>query len=430
MSGIAASDVVPTRGGPARAHALRPLAGLVVQLVLVVLVARAGLRFVGTLPDFRCYWTAGVLMARVQSPYDPQGQTEVQEHYGWNKTTDGEGLYDFQPYYYPPWLGLVCVPLVPLGFGNAQLVWLALNVELVLLAGCWLSALVPGLPRRLPVVATFTFAFTLLALLMGQTSPLVFFLTVLAWRLMDRRQDFAAGCALAALAFKPQLAAPLLLGVAIWSGSQRRWRVLAGGAAGLTVLSLASALLVPDWPLQMLRATRDAPLPTDLFPWIGTTWLLVLKTVGLHSWSLGLGYLAVAVPAAGAVLRLALSRSGTLAELFAVGLLATFFIAPYSQPYDYPILLVPLLVLMGTRLRERAGLALFALVLAGSYLHLIYLGRMHLWWIAATRPAPKVTLFWVPLVLALVWIVSGLPQRRRVEQPRAASCQLEAVASG
>jgi hypothetical protein len=186
----------------------------------------------------------------------------------------------------------------------------------------------------------------------------------------------------------------------------------------LCVLGIVSAWVVPDWPIQMLRAPRQSPLPTDYFPWYGTTWLLVLKTVGLHSWPLWIAYAALAVPFLLAVCKTAVDREGTLPDLFALGALATFFIAPYGQPYDFLILVIPFLVLMGGRLKDGPAALLLVLMIVLPYVHIHYIKSLSLWWIPA-KPAHQVTFFWIPLLLAGVWVASSSRWKARRSLPEA-----------
>src|SRR5207245_2150267 len=101
-----------------------------------------------------------------------------------------------------------------------------------------------------------------------------------------------AGSLLAWLSIKPQLTVVLLLMVFLWAVRHRRWRVLLGIAATLGLLAIASTLVFPGWLVEMVKAPGRTPLPTYYYPWVGTTWFLVLKTLGLHSWWLGGLYLA------------------------------------------------------------------------------------------------------------------------------------------
>src|SRR5262249_43323972 len=156
----------------------------------------------------------------------------------------------------------------------------------------------------------------------------------------------AAGVCLAWLTVKPQLAAVLLFGVLVWLGRQRRWQAVGAFFVTSALLALGSALVLPDWPLRMLNAIRQVPSPTEYYPWIGNAWLLILRSFGLGGPLLGAGYLALALPFLFAVLRTAWKRDGPLANVLSLGALAAFFVAPYARHYDFPVLLVPLVVVL------------------------------------------------------------------------------------
>ncbi len=321
-------------------------------------------------PDYICYWAAGKIVASGHSPYDEALETQIQHERGWNKATDGLGRFDFLPYYYPPWFAAGCALLVPLGFDGAKAAWFALNLEALLLSGYLLRDAVPGLPRSVPPVAVPVFGLSVVALFVGQTSILMLFLLALAWKLMNRGNDHLAGAALACLTTKPQLAAALVLALLLWSARQRRWGVVLGFAVTLAALALLGAWIVPAWPIEMVRAAGRTPPPTAYFPWIGTTWLLALQAAGLHSWGLWGLYLAVALPFLAVLLRAVLDRSRPLDEILSLGLIAPFILAPYGRHYDFPVLLIPVFVLIGRRLSETAGTALLVALLLLPYVNL------------------------------------------------------------
>ena len=99
------------------------LAALTGVAVLLALLGRAVLPADRLFPDFICYWTAGKILASGGSPYDVGLQTRVQQEHGWDRETTGRGTYEFLPYYYPPWFGLLFVPFLPLGYGGARFAW-------------------------------------------------------------------------------------------------------------------------------------------------------------------------------------------------------------------------------------------------------------------------------------------------------------------
>ena len=110
----------------------------------LVVVARKVIPAEKVCPDFICFWTAGELLASGQSPYDIAQETEIQQRLGWNKDTDGAGLYGCLPYFYPPWFGLVCMFFLPLGYSTAKIAWLVINIELLVFSGVFVRKSVAG----------------------------------------------------------------------------------------------------------------------------------------------------------------------------------------------------------------------------------------------------------------------------------------------
>jgi hypothetical protein len=387
-------------------------AATVLIAVAAVLASRSALASPRICSDFLCYWTAAKILASGQNPYDGDLQAGIQQQHGWDKATSGLGIYRFLPYYYPPWFGLLCMLFLPLGYITAKAAWFWLNVELALGTGYLLRYAVPGLPRWLPAAAVLMFLFSLICLLVGQTAILIVFLTVAAWRLLEARWDRSAGMALAWLTIKPQLTAVLLLGILLWAVRQRRWGVVAGFLITLALLCLASAWMVPRWPAQMLNAARETPPPTEYYPWIGTTWYSLLRTLDLSGWALGTLYLGVALPMLGAVVRAALDRSRLPGDVFAVGILAAFLIAPYARHYDFPVLLLPLVLLLADRLAELTGAALLTALVALPYIQLVYL--LHLKEIHGPifKMHGELTFFWIPVLLTAAWFLTGKARTR------------------
>lgn len=378
---------------------------ITLMTLLIVLMGRAVMPWGKMFPDFLCYWTTGRLVVEGRSPYDPEGQARIQREYGWDREEEGRGVLSFLPYYYPPWFAMACAALVPLGFGAAKTAWFFLNTWLLLGSGVLLREAVPGVPRLIPVVLVPLFFLSVQSLLLGQTTIIILYLIAWAWRLLESGRDRAAGAVLAGLVSKPQLTAVLLLGILIWAVRRRRWGVVGGFCLTGAALGLMGALIVPTWPIEMLKAMRRTPPPTVYFPWIGASWLLVLRTLGLRSWALGAAYLAAAVPLLVAILRAALDRTRPLRDTIALGLLAAFFIAPYARHYDFPVLLIPLLVLLDNRLPERSGTALLMALVLLPYLQFLLLAKyQHLY--TTTNFYMESTYFWIPVVLTVAWFAT------------------------
>ncbi len=368
-----------------------------------VLVARRFIPPDDVAPSYICFWAGAKLVVAGQSPYDPASQARVQQQYGWNKATDGLGFWDFLPYYYPPSLMTpLSTLLVPLGYPLARLTWFVINVELFLLAGYLLRGVRTGVASWAPLVVVPLFAPSLYSMFVGQLVALIFVAIVVVWRLLQDRWDRTAGWLLAWITIKPQLTVLFLLAVLLWSARQRRWRVLHGFALGSVTLLAVSMAVIPSWPIDLIRAMLDQPLPTADRPWVGSTWLLLLRTVGLHGWTLWVAYAALALPLLIVALRAALDRDARLPDVIALSLLVTFFVAPYARAYDFPILLIPLLLLLGGRLP-----ALWRAFLPTVF---IVLPFVHLWRLAGGGVGfafmPHVWLFWIPALLTIAWIAT------------------------
>lgn len=375
-------------------------------------------------PDFIQFWTAATLLRSGQSPYDADLQASIQGGLGWDKAKAGHERYDFLPYFYPPWLGLACVPLLPLGYEAARLVWFVLLGDFLLLTGFLLKDSIAGVPRMVPLLLIPLFELSVLAAIMGQLSPLVLFLLAAIWRLLDGRRDVAAGLVLGLATFKPQLTALVVLGTLLWAARRGRWGVVMGFGAALAALCLVGTLFLPSWPIEMVMATRVTPLPTEYFPSMGATWYTVLKSAGVNGWPLWVGYLGVALPWVIVVLRSSLNPSQRWEDLLSLGLIATFFVAPYGRHYDIPVLLIPVLVLLGTRLPEKPGAALLMALLVLPYVHYVAMVRLE----AGTRVGDlihqQVMFFCIPLLIATAWWLSrhrGANTGGRTGNTRAAS---------
>jgi hypothetical protein len=383
---------------------------LTLVAILIVWLGVVTLPWKGWFPDFICYWAAGEILASGQNPYNVQLQTDVQRAHGWEREISGLGIYDFLPYFYPPWFGMIWVLLLPLGYNAAKVAWFFVNVELTLVAAHLLRPAVPVAPRWVPFVLAAFSLFTLACVVLGQTAIVVLFLAALSWRLLETGRDRSAGVALAWLTIKPQLTAVLLLAVLLRLAQQRRWQAVGSFFLTMALLVLASTLMVPSWPLDMLRAPQQTPSPTEYYPWIGNAWFLVLKAVGFQGWLAWGLYLAVALTFLAGVVRAALGRDSWL-DLMAVSLLAAFFVAPYARHYDFPVLLFPLLALLRNRLAPLAATLLaFSLVLL-PYVQLFLLTRYKQVYNPSGLFLLEGSFFWIPLALTAAWLASSRSRR-------------------
>jgi hypothetical protein len=198
--------------------------------------------------DFVIYYGAGknVLEGRADLLYNLANQYRTQLTFA-NAPIRRGAL----PYNHPPFEAVFFVPLALLSFWPAYLVWTALNLAM-------LAAIVIML-RRYPAIrniglglsAAVVLAFFPLinALLQGQDVILLLFLAVMALLCLERNADAMAGVWLGAGLYRPHIAVPLMLLLAV-----RRWRVILGFVpVGLLLLAVTVAVTGLAGPLAYVR---------------------------------------------------------------------------------------------------------------------------------------------------------------------------------
>ena len=333
------------------------------------------------------YRAAGSLLLMGRNPYDKEEQSRLQ----------GPVLRPevrLLPYFYPPWLALACAPLSLFPYPAANVIFLFLICLCLVLAGALLHSVASGLSLWATVMLVVGFFPSLFAAQTSQTSPLVLLLAVTAWRWLELGKYRLAGVALAGLTIKPQLSLGIATGVLLWAARSGRWRLIGAFAATVGLLCLASTILMPQWPIQMVEATRRIPLPIESHPEIGVTWPSLLRALGLRGWPLLAAYSALAIPTLAVVVRWAWDRRHPVGDVIGVGSIAAFVIAPYAQFYDFPILSVSLFGLIGNQQPSGAMFGLMLAFIVVPYLNFLAMG------IAGWPPCSFV---WVPATLATAW---------------------------
>ncbi len=274
---------------------------------------------------------------------------------------------------YPPLYAWLFAPLTLLAPPLSFAVWTALNLAAATYLGWRVSTFFAPSRRRWIVPLVLLSYPAQYSLFLGQ--PMLLLAAAIGEMYLSLRagREFRAGLWLALLAFKPQYG--LLLGLLLlW---KRRWRAVAGAAAGLGVIGLGSALaagpsVLLAWPAAIaleggrFRGDGIGSFPEQMMNWRS----LVLK---VNPWigdeasvllTLALGALTVAslVPA----LRGPWDRRDPLfASKLTLVLLATLIASYHSHPYGPVLLLVPAAALLAeerpaplTRLALLAGLVI------------------------------------------------------------------------
>jgi hypothetical protein len=222
--------------------------------------------------DFVAFWSAGRLLLNGQNPYDAGLFQAIQASTGWSERLSF-------PMWYPPWAFSLVLPFAWLGYAEARIVWLGLNIILLVLCANLLWKVYEG-PPRLRIVAwgiALIYCPDLFALRIGQIT--LFPLLGLVCFLMFLRQGniWLAGAALSLASVKPHLAYLFWVVLLFWIIDRKRRRLalgLFGVLAFATTLNLCfNSHLVSQFIAS--RAILQVPLFAYKSPTLGSLLRLV-----------------------------------------------------------------------------------------------------------------------------------------------------------
>ncbi|GAC1654334.1 MAG: hypothetical protein NVS9B1_05370 [Candidatus Dormibacteraceae bacterium] len=292
--------------------------------------------------DFRLYYSAATIGL----------------HHGWGRIYDA-GLQragvaaawpmapgiEWFPYVNPPPLAWLVAPLTLLPAPVAYVPWVIL-VAVSLVVASQLAA--PSDPLHRIAFAGLGLGFlpTFVAVAYGQPAPLLVLALALAWWLLARDRQVAAGVVLSLMVIKPQVAllVPLALLVAGWTRAFLTWLVVAGSLAVVSLLLLGTSGVAQYLALA-------GPLYADTY---FQRWSLTSLVGGGPAW-----YAAVAAAVAATLLTATRCRREP-GHVIAIGVAGSLLINHYLTPADFTVLLVPIWLL------ARAGGAAWLPALLGA----------------------------------------------------------------
>jgi hypothetical protein len=212
---------------------------LVVAVLLLAVQFALSPKALTALPlyDFVEYWAAARLTLQGENPYDIERMEQLQRDVG----RGDEGVLMWNP----PWTLPFVLPLGVLDVRVAHLAWLGLHFLVLGFCADRLWRMYGGSAdhRWLAWVVALTFLPCYFALTAGQISPLILLGATLFLQFSERRSEALMGATAALLAIKPHLCYLFWTALLCWSIRERRWRVLAAGAAtGLALTAIPLAL--------------------------------------------------------------------------------------------------------------------------------------------------------------------------------------------
>ncbi len=301
--------------------------------------------------DYPAFYGAGriVLDGDLADLYSLERQAAAQEGL-FGDDEPGSAWY----FAYPPQLAVAYAPLAAVPYGWSYLLHTLLMALALVAAVLLMRPMVPWLEGRvlLAVAAALAFWPMFRAVTGGSNPALTGLLIVAAWRLVHDRRPFLAGLVLALLWYKPQFALPLL-GLFLVA---RRWRVIAGMAAGTVPFYLwGAALLGWGWAGDWYDiAGSFGRLDAAVNGHSAISWLGFLQNVlGVDSSiAAALGWGLAAVTALLLAVVWARRGRGSLDGALALAVPGILLVSPHAMTHESAIVLISVAIVL-----QRGGTA-------------------------------------------------------------------------
>jgi Glycosyltransferase family 87 len=356
-------------GGRVAARRLRQRLLVIFLLAMLIPYTRQVLTSPTTGQDFRAFFAAATVVAERGNPYDWPALARVEDrlYNAPQHVKPGDpAFYEFLAFPEGPWLAFALLPLTPLPWQLADVIYA--SILLLLLAGS--SALFFRLlgwpPRRILAGAACASlsAIGFINLFMGQVSVIVFAGFITAWWLARRGQGWWAGVVLVLIWLKPNIGLPLPL-VVLLLEPRAASRLIGGFVAASAVaffaatIALGSAFL--DWPLQIPKMWQAVQ---GIQPDIASVESFYYP--GLSGWAKSVALL-ITLTGAVAYAVWALRRASDPLSRGLSLLLIWLAFMPFVQSYDMVLLLPVVAVLLGADLEgwadPRVEVTLWAFVI-------------------------------------------------------------------
>lgn len=263
--------------------------------------------------------------------------------------------YFAYPYRYSPVTALIVSPLLFLPYRWGLFIWSLLNAAAILAAGEWLSRLSSQSVKRWCIrSAVWLFVPFLASIYAGQVNPLVTLPAVLAFLLLAKGRDCAAGSWISA-AF---LLKPIVIGFAGYSIWKGRWKtagafiLITAVVLGLLAFLFGRGSLLSGIPLSIAGTHGGAYPPLQNFWGTASRWFAEHE----YGWSLTVNpalselaglLLSISLAVATALFCLPAMRPDSWRDAdLGMALIAIALAVPATWYHHYAILAIPLAILI------------------------------------------------------------------------------------
>jgi hypothetical protein len=243
------------------------IVAIAVQIVLVAGLLHVEGLFEHVGMDYLTSFTAAEMIVNGDAAnlYDTRVQWEYQR-----PVIDAHGVdwgdRIMHPYIAPPTLGVVSIPLLPLGPAVAYVFWMLLNLAAVA-GGIWLLVRRLGLDWQAPLLVIAGAMPVFMVLMLGQVEGLLFLAFIVFALAIRDGHDLRAGLALAVFAIKPPLLLAPLLYLAVTGRRRAFWvTVVATGAQAIASMALVGPRGVREYiELSQRLSGPDGTIVTNVW---------------------------------------------------------------------------------------------------------------------------------------------------------------------
>ncbi len=229
--------------------------------------------------DFLARWMgARMWLTEGISPYDERVSLATQQEILGHPANPAQGE-DKDHFVYPLTAMVFFGPFGLLEYIPARALWMTL-LELSLAASAIISVRLVKWSPSLPVtIALVLFSVIwyhgLRTVIIGQFAGINALLIAGALLAIRQEKDILGGSLFALATAKPQMVLLIIPFVLLWALSRKRWGLIKGFLGSFLILLVATLILMPDWPWQMLRQVQDYPSYT----YIGSPLSLIAQAV-------------------------------------------------------------------------------------------------------------------------------------------------------